>query len=168
MIVPSARTASELAKTGTEPVILGELQFNPTLYLSTRDSITYDGRVYQESQFDVTRVELGDFGEQRATLRISPSFVSTVLNPGIIDLPVILKMLWGQEPFDPGDAIDIHVGVVSNVNVSVEWIDVHTTQVNTNAVVSPRYYYSHQNLQPSGTIISLWGRTIEIQRAEYT
>lgn len=168
MITPSARTQSELQKKITEPAILCDLVFGPTIYISTRGPITYDGIVYQAAQFDVAGIELGDYGEQRATVRISPAFVDTILNPGVIDKPVKLQMVWGQEPFNPGDAIELHYGVVSSVNISQQWIDLQTTQINSNAVTSPRYYYDHENIQPSGTLVQLWGRTIEIRRSDYS
>ena len=166
MITPSTRTAQELQKSITEPIVLSDLLFTPALYICTRGPITYDGQVYQAAQFDVSKIEYGDYGEQRATLRVSALLIDQVLNPGVIDKTVKVQMLWGQEPFDPGDSIELIEGVIGDVSIGLQWIDLHVTELHSTGVSAPRVYYDHQNIQPAGTTITLRSRTITIERAE--
>lgn len=167
MIVPSTYTAQQLQEAITRPIFLVELGFTIPVYLSTRGPTTISGgNTYEAAQMEVAGIQSGDGGELRATVRLSPAYIDQVVTNSIVDTPIKIDGLWGEEPFFGVDAIRLFDGVVSDAPVSRDWIDLACVQSNSQGEQVPAVYYAHQNLQPAGTKIAIKGFTIIIGKSE--
>ena len=167
MYTPSARTAAEIQKPYTEPIFLIELQFQTTVYLSTRGPTLWNFINWEQAQVQMGNIQYGDNGEYGASLRLPPAYMSEALFPGIINRTVSIGQLWGVEPFAIEDLVFLIEGAISDVKLAAEWIDIAIAQPQVQGLKSPRYTYDHQNLQPAGTRVTINTRTIEIQRGDY-
>lgn len=167
MITPSARTAAEIKKPVTDPFFLIQLDFSGMVYLSTRGPTLWNGISWEQAQVEMGSVEYGDYGEYVANLRVPPAYKSQVVFQGVIDRAVYIGALWGEPPYAVEDIINLFEGVVIEARVTESWVDLRLGQRETEQLFSPRQSYEHQNMQPSGTRVTINQTTIEIERGEF-
>lgn len=167
MLTLSAYNQTEVAKRITEPFFLLEMSYSTPIRISSRETVTWDARVWTEGYLDVIELDQGDFGDSSALVRISAAFKSQVLSEHLVDIPIQLIQLWGQGPFNTADGEILINGVGYGPQINRDYVVLQIVQIDSRSGSAPRLYYEHQNIQPSGTQLIINSDTITIQKADF-
>ena len=167
MLTLSSKNTTEVAKAVTSPIILLYVGYVTPLYLATKGPVTWNSQTWQQTWIDINHISFDDAGDNRASVRVSPAWLSTLLAEDFADATVQIWQLWGDPTYAVGDGVSLFEGVGEDVRISRDYIDLELVQKGFKSAVSPRHLYAHENQLAAGTVITVGTTTITIERAPF-
>lgn len=164
MLTLSANNTTEVAKAVTEPFFLLYIGTTTPIRISSRDAVTVLSNSWVSAYFDVGGIQYGEYGDNVASIRLHKDYRDTILTNNFYELLFVLYMMWGSGPYVDADAVKLITGYGDSSAIHRDYVDVTIASQDSRTAAAPRVHYSHQNIQPAGSKITLANTTITIDR----
>jgi hypothetical protein len=114
----SSRNQTEIAKSGTVPILLFELGFDLTLRLSTYADLTWNGYTWTRAPIALAALQAAEGGGLAGTLQLidtDATWAALALNDGVRDRSCRIWQLYGASPYAADDGVPIFEGVMDEI-----------------------------------------------------
>lgn len=167
----SALLTTETATTVTAPAYLIEIGWTPTLRLSTRGELYYEGNAYTAGSANVERLETLRGGALAATISLGNTddvAGAIILGSDLTAIDVTISLLYGDGPFSAGDALQVFAGVIDSADITPLRITLDCVSEGRAKMTGPRLYCqppTFNHMPPPGTKL-LWGGETYVLNAD--
>ena len=139
----SASTEAAITSNGTEPRYLVRLGYSPVIYLSSRETVTWDGQSWTGAAGGVAvdSISQSSGGGQTASIRLpnhDAAYAALVLGSGIREITADIYMLYGDAPFAADDGEHIFSGQIDSVPTIDDWVVMQLRSSGASVSSTPR------------------------------
>lgn len=157
---------------GTAPRYLIKLSYDPVIYLSTRETVTWDGQSWTGATgAEVTSLSTSEGGSKTASISLpnhDAAYSALVLGDGIRDIAVDIYQLYGDSPFAADDAVHLFSGEIESVPAIDDYVDMSLKSSGAAVAYTPRVRLASfigDDMPVSGTRIP-WNGDVLILEAQ--
>lgn len=154
---------------GTAPRYLVKLGYSTVIYLSSRETVTWDGHTWSGSiGVDVESISTAQGGGQTATIRLpnhDATYSALVLGDGIREISADIYMLYGDAPFATADGVHVFSGQIDSVPSIGDWVTMtlrssggaisHTPRIRLSAFIGEDMPVPGTRIQWAGDVLVL-------------
>lgn len=161
----TSRNQTEVAKTGTQPVLVFELGFDPTLRLCTYDDVGWNGYVWSLAPVRLGQLQATEGGGQVGAIELSNldnTYSAVVLNQGARGKSCKIWQLYGDAPYAAGDGVALFSGVMGAVPSLEDVVRIEIATTGVAVLRCPRHTLAPWlggDMTPPGTRI-VWAGEI--------
>lgn len=169
MLTLSSTTATEVAKSSTQPFYIVELLFSTPLRLSSGPTCSWNSQTWTANGVGVRDILQLDGGGQKAVIRLpntDNSASALVMSDGIVDVGCNIWQLYGAGPYAVGDAVQIFSGVIDSVDeMTLSSVLMQAVSDSARREKSPRIYFDHicRYLPPAGRVLAWNGQYFKLE-----
>ena len=158
---------------GTAPRYLVQLSYDPVIYLSTRETVTWNGQSWTGATgVEVTSLNTGDGGSKTASISLpnhDSAYGALVLGDGIRDIAVNIYQLYGNAPFAIDDAVHLFAGEIESVPSIDDYVEMSLKSSGASVAYTPRVRlaaFIGDDMPVPGTRIQWNGDTLILEGQE--
>lgn len=161
----SSRNQTEIAQSGTKPILLFELGFSPILRLSTYADLTWNGYSWILAPIALADLQATEGGGMRGSIEfnnLSNLYSALVLNQGVRARTCRIWQLYGDSPYAADDGVPLFDGLMDEVPEIGDKLSITLAGAGTLARSAPDLPLSAwlgADMTAPGTRISWGGQT---------